>query len=238
MGCKNPVSSHQSETRRGDDQWVYLCPSMRKLERKSHSSTWATTSRKPKGTFGLDDSQVEKAEQEYRHFFICFSGIAMKAMNSPLCRPKGRHLWHAHLLFNAEYNAFCLDLYGEIIAHRPGLEEGTDPFIIAVLHTKELHDRVGDDGFDKGYFSYVERERPSEKKGDTGSGTHAAGGCGGETASKAPAADADGSASCCGSSCGSSCGGVVAAADVADNIPHSKIMGLLDFGWVSSFFHH
>lgn len=164
--------------------------------------------KKAKELFGLDDSQVEKAEQEYRHFLYLLFWNRHEGNEQPVVPTKRADtLWHAHLLFNAEYNAFCLDLYGEIIAHRPGLEEGTDPFIIAVLHTKELHDRVGDDGFDKGYFSYVERERPSEKKGDTGSGTHAAGGCGGETASKAPAADADGSASCCGSSCGSSCGG-------------------------------
>lgn len=165
--------------------------------------------KKAKELFGLDDSQVETAEREYRHFLYLLYWNRRESNKLPVVPTKRADtLWHAHLLFNAEYNAFCVELYAEIIAHRPGLEEGTDPFIAAVLHTKGLHDRVGYNGFDNGYFSYVERERSSDKKGDTGPGTHAAGGCGGGTNSKATTADTDGGAGSCGSSCGGGgCGG-------------------------------
>lgn len=145
------------------------------------------------------NDHVTQAVKEYRHFLWLLWWNRKEGNQLPVVPTKRADvIWHAHLLFNDEYNAFCQRTYGEVIAHRPGLEEGTAPFITAVLHTKELHDRVGYDGFDEHYFAYVHAAGGKEKRKDDASNQA---GCSGGTIGKAPDAGAS-----CGSSC-SSCGG-------------------------------
>lgn len=149
---------------------------------------------------GENGEYIEQAVNEYRHFLWLLWWNRKEGNELPVVPTKRADtIRHAHLLFNAEYNAFCENTFGEIIIHRPGLEEGSGPFITAVLHTKALHDQVGYDGFDKNYFAYVETAKLNLKRKEDSS-SQASAGCGGGTITKAPAADT-------GSSCGSSCGG-------------------------------
>ena len=143
---------------------------------------------KAKELFDLDPNEAIQAEREHRHFlYLVYWNRRKKYPISVVPTKRGDKIWHAHLLFNDQYNAFCRNVFGEIVVHKPGLEEGSEPFVNAVLHTKLMHDQFGADGFDENYFGHVENwDRYKATKDSKGSGGTAGG---------------------CGSACGSGCGG-------------------------------
>lgn len=169
--------------------------------RKIHKLDVSAYVKKAQELFGLRDQDVHATIKEYQHFLYLLFWNREKQYHLPVVpTERADMLWHAHLLFNAEYNPFCEDVFGEIIFHRPGLEKGSDAFTAAVLHTRSLHDQVGYDGFDEDYFSFVEQQQSGGKKKPDNSG-----GCSGG-ATKGMSSDGDSGASC-GSSCGGGCGG-------------------------------
>ncbi|MDT0596057.1 hypothetical protein [Glaciecola petra] len=144
--------------------------------------------------FGTEYEYVDQAKAEFRHFLYLLWWNRKAANLLPVVPTKRADIiWHGFLLFNGAYNEFCMDLYGEVIEHNPGLEEGSAPFNEAVIHTKSLHDAIGDGGFDEHYFDYVDTEDPSTLNAKRAST------CGGGSAGFSPGDS--------GSSCGAGCGG-------------------------------
>lgn len=159
--------------------------------------------------FGLTDEETVQAEADYKHFlYLVYWNRREENGLTVVPTKRADMLWHAHLLFNREYNDFCISLVGKIIYHSPGLEEGTTPFLNGVAHTKMLHDRrAADDGFEPGYFDHVKVERakvktPTISSSDSGDDmlTIFLATVSGDTT------DSGDSGASCGSSC-SSCGG-------------------------------
>jgi hypothetical protein len=150
--------------------------------------------------FGLTDEETEQAEADYRHFLYLVYWNRREENGLPVVPTKRADmLWHAHLLFNKEYNDFCISLIAKIMYHSPGLEEGTTPFLNGVAHTKMLHDRrAATDGFNPAYFNHVKIEKTKSKETTSDSSDD-----GGMTIY---IADVGGDGASCGSSC-SGCGG-------------------------------
>lgn len=149
--------------------------------------------------FGENYEHVEQAIIEFKHFLFLVWWNKKTKQSVPVVPTKRADLiWHGFLLFNQKYNNFCNDTFGEIVTHSPGLEEGTEPFETAMQHTKWLHDQVGENGFDKAYFSHVDVSEYAKTNKLKASNANASGATG---------YDGSGSVGDSGSSCGGGCGG-------------------------------
>jgi hypothetical protein len=150
--------------------------------------------------FGLKGENIDTAVAEFKHFlFLLWWNTHKKNKMSVVPTKRADILWHGFLIYNQLYNQFCINLYGGIVAHRPGLEEGSEPFHIACSHTKMLHDEVGKYGYVHNYFSHVKTSVNSGRQDSKNDSS-----CGGAIIYSNDAASSDG---CDGGGCGGGCGG-------------------------------
>ena len=145
---------------------------------------------------GENGEQVKVALTEFKHFLFLVWWNKHQGHRFPVVPTKRADvLWHGFLIFNHQYNKFCHEVYGQILYHKPGLEEGTSDFDLACLHTRMLHEEVGKYGYDVDYFSHVDtsggqsalkgrKRRPAKgsscSSGFTGGDGGDGGGCGGD----------------------------------------------------------
>lgn len=157
---------------------------------------------------------AKTAEKEYRHF-LCLVDIKINLGLEEFVVPSKRadEIWHQHILDTQAYSNFCGGIIGQYLHHNPHLEEGSDPFNVAVKYTQNMHQKYGHLGFVDVYLGVNHREVESSKKAaesnskqqesksnSSTSPAAAAVGCGSSSSSSS-------SASSCGTSCGGGCGG-------------------------------
>lgn len=101
----------------------------------------------------LKAREVERAENEYRHFLL-LAWVNQRHQSTEFIVPTEHAdaLWHEHLMYTSEYRAFCDELFGSYLDHHPGLEKGSAPFNRAVEHTKKTSKRDAADGFAPNYM--------------------------------------------------------------------------------------
>lgn len=150
---------------------------------------------------GLTRSESDEAEKQYRQFMLLvWANQRLESGQMVVPTKLADPIWHQHILHMRDYETFCYDLVGQLVYHSPGLEEGTKPFERAMDHTRDVQRSVGhpDDMFYPLYFGACAAVTSFS------SGSGAADGVSGATASSS----ADHGASCGGASCGgASCGG-------------------------------
>lgn len=72
------------------------------------------------GTLAWTAEELALLEREYRRYML------LQARFPGACLPPSRPVdavWHAHLAFTADYEAFCLKIAGRFIHHRPSQSE-------------------------------------------------------------------------------------------------------------------
>jgi uncharacterized membrane protein YgcG len=115
--------------------------------------------KKAKELFGLRDAETEATITDYRHFlYLVYWNRRLECRTKVVPTKRADILWHAHILFTRDYREMCLNIFGRMLDHEPGLEEGTAPFEKACIHTKRVHDfayKEKKPGFNEQYFSHV-----------------------------------------------------------------------------------
>jgi len=96
--------------------------------------------------FYLDEEECDQATAEYRQFlYLARCNLEDKTGASVAPTYLADKLWHAHLIYNGEYNPLCLSLYDTILIHRPnsfGL-----PGDATEINTEQLHSKYAKAGF-------------------------------------------------------------------------------------------
>lgn len=67
-------------------------------------------------------STLEYAKSAHKEFLQYFFLLILEKKKL-LCPPAADDFWHAFLLFNREYEAFCMKYHGSMIYHIPGDED-------------------------------------------------------------------------------------------------------------------
>lgn len=152
---------------------------------------------------GINEEQASIAAMEYRHF-LCLVYIKIDNGIKEFVVPSKRadEIWHQHILDTQSYSSFCEESIGQYLHHNPHLDEGSDPFNVAVKHTQDLHLIYGHLGFVDVYLDIRCRNSSRSRLDDSNAPTTTlvAADCGG-------LGDGSSSGSSCGSGCGAGCGG-------------------------------
>lgn len=98
----------------------------------------------------------DAAVREYRQFLLLvWINITMSSKEMVVLTKRADAIWHKHLEDDRAYRVFCDALVGQYITHDPSIAVGTEAHRKATAHTRELHTRYGQDGFDPAYLAVV-----------------------------------------------------------------------------------
>lgn len=157
--------------------------------------------------FGLADEDIEVAKQEYRHFwYLMWWNEHDSWLPDIVPTTRADALWHAHLLDNGMYEAFCLPAFGKVIFHIESKEDAAGRVRHAenIEHTKFVHGEHGAGGFVQVYLdASVQKKRKNDD-------TPAAAAVGGDSPAKADAASGGDSGTASAIADGGSAGGCAA----------------------------